>query len=115
MQSRLGIERVYKFGDNRGSYVIVDRAAKIAKIGASDAPNQRLRKLRFESGRVNLELVAAWPRGRGGPTEAELHDRFVAQRCIGEWYHLTGELARWVDSLQSTIDPLEGLFDEVAS
>ncbi len=64
-------------------YFIHNAALKAVKIGYSDDPAKRLRKLQTGAG-ARLELVGTIP---GGPDlERRLHVRYAHRRLYGEWF-----------------------------
>jgi len=63
------------------------------KIGCSTDPKRR--RTQLQSGRSSRLSIIGTIRG-GAVLEAEMHERFKAQRVKGEWFAWEGELAEFV-------------------
>jgi hypothetical protein len=81
-------------------YFIATGDSRLVKVGVSDDPKRRLLALTTGSPRErDLRLVAVVPGDER--FEKAIHRRFDAQRTVGEWFHLEGELADLVSMLAS--------------
>jgi hypothetical protein len=83
-------------GPGCASSVYVIRAAGTTafKIGLATDPLRRLNTLQTASPAL-LELVLSFPGDRR--TEAELHQRFAAERLRGEWFAESPRLLAWIE------------------
>ena len=75
-------------------YVYFISGAGLIKIGSSEYPEFRLEELQRHSP-VHLCLLAKCK--GGSKLEAELHKRFVSDRCRGEWFAPSKELQEIID------------------
>jgi hypothetical protein len=69
-------------------YMIEDAFGRV-KIGTTQDLRSRLRAIRTATGRDHI-LIRKLPGGRA--VEKWLHDRFAAQRTVGEWFQYTSEM-----------------------
>lgn len=79
-------------------YVYAIEGAGCVKIGRAVAPSFRLAT--FQSGSpVELKLRGCVVGDHR--LERELHERFSEYRRHGEWFSLTGAVAKWVEELEA--------------
>lgn len=82
--------RVHKTPPRRGVYVVGFDG--YVKIGITVNVNERLMQLQTPVPVKLYALIDGWRR-----EELNLHQRFARHRLKGEWFHLAGELAAWID------------------
>ena len=66
-------------------------------IGVTNQIRERLKELQTGNPRPLLIMVL-FPEGENGWTEERMHARFDAQRAMGEWFRLEGEVATWLSA-----------------
>lgn len=80
----------YKTPPRRGVYVVGFDG--YVKIGITINVDERLSQLQTPVPVKLYALIEGWRR-----EEIALHQRFARYRLKGEWFHLAGELAAWID------------------
>ena len=91
-------------------YFIRDAERLEVKIGYSYSPERRMKAL--QSGhRRPLQLLKTLPGARA--EEAALHRRFKEYKIWGEWFHLTGKLARFIGRKRPPVKPKPSPIDEL--
>jgi len=77
------------------AYAIVNRRDHQVKFGFGGNPRDRLRQFQTTHGH-ELDLLLVWD-GDGEYTEKDLHARFAASRCRGEWYDITPDVGAFLN------------------
>lgn len=76
-------------------YVIAIEGQKLAKVGISNNPHSRLDQLSTGSP-FRMKLVHKYrlsARDLARKVEAEIHDELAGERCNGEWFAVSPEMA----------------------
>lgn len=76
-------------------YFILDRSARLVKIGRSESPRERLNELQTGNG-SKLELYAVLP--GDVVSESMFHREFEMHRVHGEWFRPHRNIKRAIDS-----------------
>jgi len=93
--------RLRKRAEQEHGYVYFMRSGNVVKIGFSTNPRGRVKSLR--TARPEASFICKIVKG-GPATERKFHERFAAYRQAGEWFDLSGDLARY---LERCIHPIE--------
>ncbi|UYZ60073.1 GIY-YIG nuclease family protein [Hymenobacter latericus] len=94
-------------------YCIGSREHKVCKIGYSNNPEDRMKKLQCGFP-FQLEVLAE--KEGGQKEEALLHQRFAEDRLNGEWFTLTAEIAAYFGFMgESMFRVAPGAFERISS
>jgi len=78
------------------NYLMVDHNTGYHKIGYSKNPRYREKTLQSE--KPTIEMLFKWRGGFG--QEQELHEHFSDKRIRGEWFDLTAEDVKYIETLK---------------
>ncbi len=74
-------------------YLLKDGARQLLKIGWTGDLETRMAE--FQVANPEAEVIAWFPGSRR--IERELHERFAAQRAVGEWFRIEGPLVQFLE------------------